>query len=284
MHGRPASSLAPKLSPVPTRSVLVLLFDHRIPPPRPLPRACRYLTFSLAASHASLEQAIAAERYDTAGALQAEVAAEEAEAASLERAWGFARPAPQGPAPQQQQAQQPQEQQLPRPRQSLELHRAASGRAGADTVPGPAAHLPLVVPAVAALLPAAGTAQLSETQPDTSIAAPSSAAAIAGGTGGDASDRDGEHGSTEGYQPPSLPQPPRSTTAADSAAGIYGAAVDAAGGDGLPGASGLLPPAEHAASSCASGGGFSRSSIATGVADQDAPTAPAAPGLDTERE
>ncbi|GLI66814.1 hypothetical protein VaNZ11_010783 [Volvox africanus] len=52
----------------------------------------RYLAFSLRLSRAALEEAAAAELYEEAGALQAEVAAEEAEALALERAWGFARP------------------------------------------------------------------------------------------------------------------------------------------------------------------------------------------------
>ncbi|GIL58216.1 hypothetical protein Vafri_13330 [Volvox africanus] len=58
----------------------------------------RYLAFSLRLSRAALEEAAAAELYEEAGALQAEVAAEEAEALALERAWGFARPLPSGSA------------------------------------------------------------------------------------------------------------------------------------------------------------------------------------------
>ncbi|GIL79274.1 hypothetical protein Vretifemale_8656 [Volvox reticuliferus] len=58
----------------------------------------RYLAFNLGLSRAALEEAATAELYEEAGALQAEVAAEEAEALALERAWGFARALQSGPA------------------------------------------------------------------------------------------------------------------------------------------------------------------------------------------
>ncbi|GFR41588.1 hypothetical protein Agub_g2310, partial [Astrephomene gubernaculifera] len=51
----------------------------------------RYLVFCLQLSHAALEEAAAAELYEEAGSLQAEVAAAEAEALQLERTWGFVR-------------------------------------------------------------------------------------------------------------------------------------------------------------------------------------------------
>ncbi|GLC52616.1 hypothetical protein PLESTB_000649500 [Pleodorina starrii] len=52
----------------------------------------RYLVFSLSLSRAALEEAVGSELYEEAGALQAEVAAEEAEVLALERTWGLARP------------------------------------------------------------------------------------------------------------------------------------------------------------------------------------------------
>ncbi|EFJ41441.1 hypothetical protein VOLCADRAFT_98619 [Volvox carteri f. nagariensis] len=54
----------------------------------------RYLVFSLGLSRAALEAAAGAELYEEAGALQVEVAAEEAEVLTLERTWGFTRPQP----------------------------------------------------------------------------------------------------------------------------------------------------------------------------------------------